>query len=182
MSPPECDWDKLDVIPESMKSFNKPHGSRGTVVDVCRACIEDPACSPAQISPGRGRKPMIADFGEQAEIASRALEQGLSVKDVAVLLNTGYRATNGLGDISASAVQSFLSRHPSAVSTRRGTEKSGRTDPKSSWAMARLAVVIQFIAQLALGLQIAAQRAVTLATRGSSLGTLGVLTALASHI
>lgn len=122
-SPPEEVWIESGTIPEIINRLSLARGSWGTVRRVCREVLDDPSADVAREAPGKGRAPLLADLTEQAEVVYNALEGGNSVATVTILLNTGYRATHGLGPISYSAVQRFVQSSEIIHMARRKTKK-----------------------------------------------------------
>eukprot|EP01034_Spumella_vulgaris_P034523 gene34523-42580_t len=99
------------------------------------------------------RNGLIIDLTPQAQKVYDAVEAGISVGMITTTLNV-WRAAQKippLEQLSYSAVEGFIDRSEILRRGRRTTKKSGKDDPETAWAMARLAQMQQLKTQFAMG-------------------------------
>ena len=161
-SPPPEDEDGADlwggvggVNAEIRAQLWIPDGSSALVKDVLEDCWEAHQTGEKYDADGRlrmrGRKASIQEMSDEAYIIYRAKRLGMSLGDCTVLVDEFMRS-HGRGDgVSYGAVQRFMAGSTVAELKKRCTKKSGKDDLASAWCVARLAQVVQWRAQFALG-------------------------------
>ena len=90
------------------------------------------------------RKHKIEPGSEDEKTICRSIEQCLSIKQITCIVNE-TRASRNLSKLSWSCIQNYVATSPFIVRFARGHKKSGSSDKESSWAIARLAMLIVFI-------------------------------------
>jgi hypothetical protein len=85
-----------------------------------------------------GAEPKIKEFDDSANVVYNALQTGMSYPQVTSLVNMA-RLREGKELVCCSAVQNFIRNSKVIDISKRETLKSGKDDPESDWAVARVA-------------------------------------------
>jgi len=132
-----------------------PEGSSAIVTSVLKDCWEAHQTGEKYDADGRlrmrGRKASIQEMSDEAYIIYRAKRIGMSLGDCTVLVSEFMRSNGRADGVSYGAVQRFIAGSSVAELKKRCTKKSGKDDLASAWCVARLAQVVQWRAQFALG-------------------------------
>ena len=104
------------------------------------------------VTPKRKRKLKISENSDEAKVVYHCEETGLSDALTTYMVNT-FRANQlpPQQPLSYSAIKTFVSRSPIIDKSKRRSKKSGKTDPRAHWSVARLAQMKQFKKMLELG-------------------------------
>ncbi len=151
--PNEAEWKELDLINMLMCVLGIEHNSRKALIKVLRDILSKKMkgviYNPNENLKNRGRKPLIKELDNCAQVIYNALGSGLSIANAAIMVNKVRRNLDPpLPPVSWSTVKRFVRNSTVIFSHRRQTKKSGATDAESLWAKARLAQVKQFLKQL----------------------------------
>ena len=124
-----------------MQRLSIPPGSREAVRSTMRNILSAIATkNDLDVKAGttmRGKKALIEDASEEAEIIFRSLEAGIGVYAATILVNE-YRNNEKKNPISCSAVQRFTLSSSIINKSKRVHQKSGKDDKGTAWAQARL--------------------------------------------
>ena len=108
----EEDWHEMKLVPAISHLLNISKNSHTTVLNTLHKIVASDIEYLGKVSLGQGRVALIQHGTEQSTIVCNALEQGLSSKETACLLNM-YRERQEIPEeaVSRSAVQGFMQRH-----------------------------------------------------------------------
>ncbi len=152
--PAPSEWVAQKIIPKICEELHIPEGSKGCVKTTLHKVVQSVVINnkPFNAKRTNNRRGFIIDQTPQAELVYNAQRTGLSVNDTTFIINAWRAAQDPpLRALSYSAVQSFIAyKSQIIVKARRTTKKSGKDDPNSQWARARLAQMRQFKEQLRL--------------------------------
>jgi hypothetical protein len=156
-APPPDEWDdfhrNISLVTMIMKLLGIPRGSYHGVKECMEKIYKEHAQGNGCFDPSEvrkstgGRKVKIEDFTPQADIVYNSMESGLSLGNTLVLLNE-WRRGKSMEYISYHALQRFVAESPVMVLEKRSTQKSGKVDPGSNWAEARLEFTRQLKRQI----------------------------------
>ena len=151
-APDEEDWHEMKLVPAISHLLNISKNSHTTVLNTLHKIVASDIEYLGKVSLGQGRVALIQHGTEQSTIVCNALEQGLSSKETACLLNM-YRERQEIPEeaVSRSAVQGFMQRSNCIKTSKIQCKKSGKDDSNCLWARARLEQATQFRDQLLLG-------------------------------
>ena len=129
--PPEKEW--VMIITKIMTYLRMPNGSRNVVRNVFKGVLEAEKKgveydADKGTSSRRFGKFKISDDCIEAGLICKTLQHGLSITHATVLANESRRA-RGLDSVSWSCVENWSLRSEFIAKFRRGTKKSGKSDP-----------------------------------------------------
>lgn len=151
-APPKEQWHKMKLISVISHMLNIPRSSHSRVHELLQKVSSLPVDYSGQRSKGTGRVALVEHGTAQADIVYRALQQELSAKESACILNM-YREKLPVPEepLCRSAIQGFISRSDCIKVRKRQLQKSGNDDPTCVLAQARTAQAEQFREQLMIG-------------------------------
>jgi hypothetical protein len=138
--------EKFGAVPLIMNALNIPQGTRKGVVKILHDIVRR-RCTNEQLAERRGRPPLITEMSEDAYLVYLMSEHGHGVGTITNCLNL-RRKLRGGPIVCQSAVQRFIQTSRIMKKTRRTTEKTGKTDANSPWAIARFNLCSQYKIQL----------------------------------
>eukprot|EP01036_Dinobryon_divergens_P029706 gene29706-38837_t len=141
-----------DLLPDVLESTvrNKLWNKNQNISDieeVLNNLSDGTSYQPCENNKRRGRPARIVENDDSAKLLYNSLKTGCGLPAAADILNTSRRI-NGLDYISFSAISSFCSNSTVIEKSTRLTKKSGKSDPNSDWAKARVVQSDQLLKQL----------------------------------
>jgi len=150
-SPEECIWENEGIISDLMIRLNINRNSRFRVMDMLRDVLKSHELGtiyqPCNNNQRRGRHARIIEFDDSAQSLYKSLKTGCGLPAAADILNA-RRRLKGLDFISFSAISGFVSNSTVIEKSTRLTKKSGKSDPNTDWAKARVVQSDQLLKQL----------------------------------
>jgi hypothetical protein len=150
-SPEEVVWEDEGIISDLMERLRINRNSRSSVMSILRDVLKSQdlgtSYQPCENNKRRGRPARIVENDDSAKLLYNSLKTGCGLPAAADILNTSRRI-NGLDYISFSAISSFCSNSTVIEKSTRLTKKSGKSDPNSDWAKARVVQSDQLLKQL----------------------------------
>ena len=147
-------WEDLKLLPRIEQRLNIPknsrHATKKILEDIFECHVSENIYDPRGQASLRGCKATIAEEGEEADLILSFLDKGVTPGGVLMFVNY-ERSRRSESPVGKKAIQGFIDRNPCVNKSRRLTKKSGKTDPTSNWAKARLVQFTQLQEQFTLG-------------------------------